>query len=146
MSEPLLVYYSSESLNTQRFVDKLGFRSLRIPISPKSPELKIDEEFILICPTFAAHDGRGAVPKQVIKFLNDSQHKDLLKGVIGNGNRSFGEYFGYAGTVIAKKCNVPLLYKFELMGTSEDVENVKRGVCSFWRTFDKKIKHDVCCA
>jgi len=135
MSEPLLVYYSSQSLNTKHFVEKLGFRSARIPISPSCPPIEINDEFILICPTFAGDDGRGAVPKQVIKFLNVPQHRALIKGVIANGNRSFGKYYGYAGTVISKKCEVPLLYKFELMGTSVDVENVRKGVSSLWKTF-----------
>ncbi|MGO4781808.1 class Ib ribonucleoside-diphosphate reductase assembly flavoprotein NrdI, partial [Lysobacter sp. 2RAB21] len=30
------------------------------------------------------------------------------------------------------KCNVPVLYKFELMGTSEDVLKVKEGLETFW--------------
>lgn len=131
MNEPLLVYFSSQSGNTQRFVEKLGFRSLRIPISPSSSQISVNENFVLICPTFAGDDGRGAVPKQVITFLNDPLHRGFLKGVIASGNRNFGKYYAYAGTVISKKCEVPFLYKFELAGTSEDVRNVKRGVCKF---------------
>jgi len=133
MSEPLIVYYSSQSLNTYRFVEKLGLRSERIPLSGSAPPLIIDREFILVCPTFAGDDGRGAVPKQVIKFLNVPEHRDLLRGVIASGSRNFGKYFGYSGNVISKKCGVPLLYKFELMGTPEDVEKVKYGITAFWR-------------
>jgi protein involved in ribonucleotide reduction len=136
MGAPLLVYFSSQTLNTERFVQKLGIRALRIPLSPSSSPLYVDEDYILVCPTFAGDDGRGAVPKQVIKFLNETRHRGLLRGVIASGNRSFGAYYGYSGTVISKKCGVPLLYKFELMGTPEDVEKVRRGVFSFWKTFD----------
>jgi protein involved in ribonucleotide reduction len=136
MSDPLLVYFSSQSLNTERFVQKLGLRALRIPLSPASTPLYVDEDYILVCPTFAGDDGRGAVPKQVIKFLNEPRHRGFLRGVIASGNRSFGTYYGYSGTVISKKCGVPLLYKFELMGTPEDVDKVRRGVFSFWKTFD----------
>lgn len=132
MKSPLLVYYSSQTLNTHRFVEKLGFRALRIPISPNSPQLKIDEDFVLVCPTFAGDDGRGAVPKQVIKFLNVAEHRYRIRGIIASGSRNFGKYFAYSGNVISKKCNVPLLYKFELMGTPEDVEKVKKGMAIFW--------------
>ena len=138
MSDPLLVYFSSQSQNTHRFVEKLGFRSKRIPLSSSSKLLEVDEEFVLICPTFAGDDGRGAVPKQVIKFLNNSRHRSLVRGVIASGNRNFGKYYAYAGSVISKKCGVPFLYKFELMGTPEDVENVRRGLRSFWLSLRKK--------
>lgn len=134
MKKPLLVYFSSQTLNTKRFVEKLDFRSARIPISPKDEPLHIDEEYILVCPTFAGDDGSGAVPKQVIKFLNDANHRNLLLGVIASGNRNFGKYYAYAGTVISKKCGVPFLYRFELMGTPEDVENVKNGLRSFFKS------------
>ncbi len=135
MSEPLLVYFSSQSLNTHRFVEKLGIRALQIPLSSAEiPLFHVDEEYILICPTFAGDDGRGAVPKQVIKFLNVPRHRSLLRGVIASGSRNFGRYFGYSGNVISKKCGVPLLYKFELMGTPEDVLKVRHGISTFWKS------------
>ena len=34
--------------------------------------------------------------------------------------------------MIADKCNVPLLYRFELAGTSLDVERVLEGLERFW--------------
>lgn len=130
--DPLLVYFSTESLNTHRFVQKLDLRSRRIPLSPKVAQLEVDEEFILLCPTYSGDDGRGAVPKQVIKFLNMPQNRNLLRGVIASGSRNFGKFYGYAGNVLSEKCGVPLLYKFELMGTPRDVEVVRQGVLSFW--------------
>ena len=39
----------------------------------------------------------------------------------------------YAGNVISARCQVPCLYKFELMGTPEDVERVKIGVNELWQ-------------
>ncbi|HAP83838.1 MAG TPA: class Ib ribonucleoside-diphosphate reductase assembly flavoprotein NrdI, partial [Enterobacteriaceae bacterium] len=38
-----------------------------------------------------------------------------------------------AGDVIAQKCQVPCLYRFELMGTMRDIENVRKGVNKFWQ-------------
>lgn len=135
--EPLLVYFSSLSLNTYRFVEKVGMKSARIPLSPKAPELKVQEPYILVCPTYAGNEGEGAVPKQVIRFLNDKNNRQLIRGVMASGSRNFGEYYGYAGTVISKKCSVPFLYTFELMGTPEDVVNVQNGVNKLWVSLKK---------
>ncbi|WP_460273020.1 class Ib ribonucleoside-diphosphate reductase assembly flavoprotein NrdI [Celeribacter sp. ULVN23_4] len=125
---PDVVYYSSTSENTVRFVDRLGLPAKRIPISPKESGPVIDRPFVLICPTYADGEGRGAVPKQVIRLLNDPEVRALLKGVIGSGNRNFGTLFASSGDVIARKCNVPLLYKFELAGFDTDIARVRAGL------------------
>lgn len=74
----------------------------------------------------------GFVPKQVIRFLNDPHNRSLLAGVIAAGNTNFGDTYCYAGDVIAQKCRVPYLYRFELMGTAEDLDRVREGLRSFW--------------
>lgn len=126
-SVPALVYFSSKSGNTQRFVERLGIPAFRIPI--KNDQLPTpDRPYVLICPTYADGEGRGAVPKQVIRFLNDPEKRSLIQGVIGTGNRNFGATYAMAGRVISKKCNVPLLYSFELAGTETDITRVKTGL------------------
>ena len=50
--KPLLVYFSSASENTHRFVGKLGFPSARIPLHPKDPPLQVGEEYVLLVPTY----------------------------------------------------------------------------------------------
>ena len=132
--DPLIVYFSSTSGNTERFVQSLGIRSIRIPITMKEDTPIVKEPYVLISPTYANDDGSNAVPKQVIRFLNEKQNREMLQGVIGSGNRNFGENFALGGQVIAKKCNVPLLYKFELSGTINDVTNVKQGMKKLWRS------------
>ncbi len=104
----------------------------RIPLEPDAETLKVSEPFVLVTPTYADGEGRGAVPKQVIKFLNDPENRSLIRGVIASGNRNFGQYYAFAGNVISARCQVPCLYKFELMGTPEDVERVKNGVNYLW--------------
>ncbi len=49
----------------------------------------------------AAADGKGAVPKQVIRFLNDAQNRSNIRGVITAGNTNFGTAFCLAGDIIA---------------------------------------------
>jgi protein involved in ribonucleotide reduction len=52
--------------------------------------------------------------------------------VIGAGNTNFGDNYCMAGDIIAAKCKVPHLYRFELMGTPEDVNRVQQGLEEFW--------------
>ncbi|WP_339758783.1 class Ib ribonucleoside-diphosphate reductase assembly flavoprotein NrdI [uncultured Sulfitobacter sp.] len=129
-----LVYYSSASGNTARLVAALGIDAMRIPIRPSDPMPAPARPFVLICPTFADGAGRGAVPKQVIGFLNEPSRRALLRGVIGAGNRNFGATFALAGDVIAKKCNVPVLTRFELAGTDLDIARIRDGLDKFWST------------
>ena len=128
------MYFSSASENTHRFVGKLGFRSARIPLRPKEAPLAVDEEYVLLVPTYGGGSVKGAVPKQVIKFLNDSHNRSLCRGVISSGNTNFGEAYCLAGDIIASKLNVPLLYRYELLGTPTDVVRVKEGLEDFWQT------------
>jgi len=132
--KPLLVYFSSASENTHRFVGKLGFPSARIPLHPKDPPLQVGEEYVLLVPTYGGGSVKGAVPKQVIRFLNDPHNRSLCRGVISSGNTNFGEAYCLAGDIIASKLGVPLLYRYELLGTPTDVERVTQGLDEFWQT------------
>ncbi|MFC7375164.1 class Ib ribonucleoside-diphosphate reductase assembly flavoprotein NrdI [Brachybacterium sp. GCM10030267] len=128
-----LVYFSSVSGNTHRFVEKLGMPARRIPLYAQEEHLVADEEFVLVVPTYGGGNGRGAVPKQVIKFLNDERNRNLIRGVIGGGNTNFGDAYCAAGDVISAKCRVPHMYRFELFGTPRDVQRVHDGLEEFWR-------------
>lgn len=126
-----IVYFSSRSENTHRFVGKLGLDPARIPISLSEP-LLARRPFVLIVPTYCGDGGNGAVPKQVIRFLNDAENRSNLRGVIAAGNSNFGATYGLAGDIVSAKCRVPYLYRFELLGTPQDVVNVKNGLERFW--------------
>ena len=131
-----LVYFSSVSENTHRFVQKLGLDATRIPLHGR---IRVEEPYVLVLPTYGGGratpdvDAGGYVPKQVIAFLNDEHNRSLLRGVIAAGNTNFGAEFGYAGDVVSRKCSVPYLYRFELMGTDEDVQAVRAGLADFWK-------------
>ena len=127
-----LIYFSSVSGNTHRFVEKLGRPASRIPLFAKDHQLRADEPYVLVVPTYGGGEGTGAVPKQVIKFLNDEHNRSLLRGVITAGNTNFGEAYCIAGDIIAAKCQVPHLFKFELFGTPEDVNAVNEGLDALW--------------
>jgi protein involved in ribonucleotide reduction len=129
-----LIYFSSISGNTHRFVQKLGVEATRIPLYARDPAIAAEEPFVLLTPTYGGGGEGGAVPKQVIRFLNDANNRNLIRGVIAAGNTNFGEAYGIAGDIISSKCKVPTLYKFEVFGTPDDVSVVHDGLESFWQT------------
>jgi len=133
---PLLVYFSSTSGNTARFIEKVGLPARRIPLHRTEEPLVIDQPFVLVTPTYGGGQGRGeekgAVPKQVIRFLNDERNRRNIRGVISAGNTNFGEAFCLAGEVISRKCRVPHLYRVEVFGTQDDVDRVSDGLERWW--------------
>lgn len=137
-SEPArIVYFSNISENTKRFIDRLGLPALRIPVRRHEPWPAVSDPYVLIVPTYGGSleitGGSGAaVPRQVVMFLNDKHNRSLCRGVIAAGNTNFGSDFGRSGDVIAGKLEVPYLYRFELMGTQEDVIRVREGLEEFW--------------
>ena len=130
VTSPLIVYYSTQSGNTKRFVEKLGFDIIAIP---DDGVLMIDRPYVLVTPTYSGGKLRNAVPKPVIHFLNKEQNRTPLKGVIGTGNTNFGKAYCLASRIISEKCNVPNLAKVELFGTQEDVDRVQRVVTSLFK-------------
>ena len=134
-----VVYFSSASNNTARFVEHCAFEgagihTARIPLRAADEALHIDEPFVLICPTYGGGEATKAVPVQVKRFLNDPANRQWIRGVIAAGNTNFGTAYAAAGPIIARKCHVPLMYRFELMGTSDDVRAVRKGLIEFFRT------------
>jgi len=145
-----LVYFSSVSENTHRFVQKLGLPATRIPLHGR---IEVGEPYVLILPTYGGgrangpdpdldSNAGGYVPKQVIAFLNNEHNRSLIRGVIAAGNTNFGAEYCYAGNVVSRKCGVPYLYRFELMGTAEDVEAVRIGLADFWKAASFQERDD----
>lgn len=64
----LVVYFSSATENTRRFVDKLGLPSARIPLYKNDEPLIVNEPYVLVCPTYGggasiSHENSRPVPK-----------------------------------------------------------------------------------
>ena len=129
-----VVYFSSVSENTKRFVDKLEAQSVRIPIrTEEAAEFVHDRDSVLVLPTYGGGNDNSTVPKQVIKFLNNPDNRKHIKAVIAGGNTNFGSHFGKAGDIVADKLGVPVLYRFEITGIPEDVIEVKERLAQFWQ-------------
>jgi protein involved in ribonucleotide reduction len=120
------VYFSNYSGNTKRFVEKLDERNpIRIPIDRSDSFPTISSPYVLLVPTYGGGEGRAAIPRQVRHFLNIKENRNLLQGVIGFGNRNFGEHFCKAADLISAKTGVPVIARVEVFGTEYDVEKVK---------------------
>ncbi|WP_346845672.1 class Ib ribonucleoside-diphosphate reductase assembly flavoprotein NrdI [uncultured Rothia sp.] len=131
--EPFIVYFSSVSENTHKFIVKTGVQSLRLPLKTSEATPSVHRPFVLCVPSYGRPGGSGSIPPQAVKFLNNPLNRELMQGVIGAGNTNFGSLYCIAAEKVAAKCEVPVLYKFELMGTAEDVSNVQEGLKAFWR-------------
>ncbi len=128
-----IVYFSSTSENTKRFVEKLGIKSTRIPLFAKEVEdFEVEKPSILVLPTYGGGEDKRAVPKQVIKFLNNPANRAKIAGVVALGNTNFGETYCIAGDIVSEKLNVPLLYRVEILGTPDDVIEVKERIQKLW--------------
>lgn len=122
---PTVVYFSSASENTKRFMEKVGLPAVPVALRGVQPEM--NEQYVLVTPSY----GGGELPKQVERFFATGRNAELIRGVIGSGNTNFGEDYCKAAKSIAIRFSVPLLYKFELMGTPEDVAKVRQGLARF---------------
>lgn len=113
----MLIVYASKTGNVKRFVGKTGLETVQI-----SDELLVNEKYVLITYT----TGFGAVPEEVSAFLK--KNSKSLVGVVASGNRNWGDMFGASADKISKQYGIPVLMKFEMSGTNNDVELFKTKV------------------
>lgn len=108
--------------NVRRFVEKTGLPARSLPDSRP-----VSEPFILVTPT----TGFGDIPTTVTEFLR--RNGGFLRGVAVSGNANWGRNYGSAGSRIAAEYGIPLLLRFELAGTDEDVRKFNEGVTELSR-------------
>ena len=125
MSKPLIVYWSSNSGGTKRVAEALGADTVELSgydgVSP----------YVLMCPTYDQPRG-GFTPKPVQTFLEEYAH--LMVGVLGLGNRNFGEKYCQAAIDISKQHNVPIVHRIDIMGTVDDYRTIDAGMKQHWHT------------
>ena len=107
-------------------MEKLNGNYIRIPIDTGSNSTPVvSREYVLFVPTYGGGSESSAIPRQVRRFLNIEQNRDLLRGVVGFGNTNFGEHFCKAADIISRKTGVPVIARVEIFGTAEDVSKVQ---------------------
>lgn len=107
----MLIAYASRTGNVRRFIGKTGLESVEI-----TPELVLDSPFVLVTYT----TGFGEVPKLVNEFL--AKNSKNMVGVAASGNRNWGNNYAKSADKISLFYNVPIIAKFEMSGTSKEVE------------------------
>ncbi|WP_314395931.1 class Ib ribonucleoside-diphosphate reductase assembly flavoprotein NrdI [uncultured Gemella sp.] len=105
--------------NCKRFVDMCEIPEEDV-IYLQDIDYDVNFDYILITPTF----GFGEVPVAVSKFLKENYKH--LKGVVGSGNKNWGERFANAAEIISSKYSIPLLMKIELHGNKKDISEFKK--------------------
>ena len=105
--------------NCKRFVDMCEIPEEDV-IYLQDIDYDVNFDYILITPTF----GFGEVPVAVSKFLKENYKH--LKGVVGSGNRNWGERFANAAEIISSKYSIQLLMKIELHGNKKDISEFKK--------------------
>ena len=139
MSEPpLLVYFSSVSENTHRFVQKVQsaypeLEILRLPLkASEASEIRVERPYVLVFPTYGgSHEGRH-VPLQIIRFLNVEENRELCVGVSGLGNKNFGRTYCAGAYIVAEKLSVPVLSTAEIMGSVEETQEIVETLKEVW--------------
>jgi protein involved in ribonucleotide reduction len=113
----VLIAFDSRTGNVKRFVAKLDMNCIQI-----SENLFVKEPFVLITYT----TGFGEIPKLTTAFLSNN-HTNLI-AVSSSGNKNWGAKYGRSADVIAAQYNVPIISKFELSGTQNDVAAFREGI------------------
>ena len=62
LTDAPLIYFSSVSDNTHRFVEKLGVRAARMPVLTRDPTLRAARPYVLVLPTYGGTTGKGQCP------------------------------------------------------------------------------------
>ena len=125
MSQPLIVYWSSNSGGTRRVAEALNTNTVELSdYDGTSP-------YVLMTPTYDQPRG-GFTPKPVQTFLD--KHAHLMVGVAATGNLNFQECYCQAGIDISKEHGVPIVHRIDIMGTADDYRTIDAGMSEHWQT------------
>ncbi|MEC1289528.1 class Ib ribonucleoside-diphosphate reductase assembly flavoprotein NrdI [Bacillus mojavensis] len=113
----MIITYESKTGNVRRFVKALQ-QELDIEAIEITDDTIITQEFIHITYTI----GFGEVPERTLNFINKNKNK--IRGVAVSGNKVWGDNYGLAGDKLSAKFHTPLLLKFELSGTKQDLQKI----------------------
>lgn len=107
--------------NVRSFVKEVDMESISIDHS--NPFVEIHTKFVLVVPSYDEE-----ITEVVSEFIDYKGNEFYLEGIVGSGNRNFGESFCFNAKELAKKYKKPLLMTFELSGTTQDVLKFKEEV------------------
>lgn len=122
MRQTPIYYYSSSSGLVRQFAERLGRPVFDLSQREVRRSLA-DGPWVLLTPSYKSGNARNdTVPEAVKRFLASPHNRRLMVGVMGSGNRNFGEFYQRAAREIAAASGRPVLLEFELSGTPWDVQ------------------------
>lgn len=102
-------------------MSRIAFPSTEVPIS--NPSVQMTEPYVLIVPSYD-----GAVVALIEEFIEYEDNLRYLVGVVGSGNKAFGDDYIWTAKGISHAYQVPLVFDFEFRGTDDDVTMFNRKV------------------
>ena len=115
------IVYLSLTGNIRKFVKKIGMDSVELNYS--NPTTEMNEDYILITPTYD-----DEITDVISEFINYKDNISHLKGFVGSGNKNFDDSYCFNAEVLSRKYNKPLIFKFEMSGTDNDIMKFKEEV------------------
>ena len=118
-------FYSSKSGMVRLFAERLQRPIFDLGV-PEVRHSVPEGPWVLLTPSYkTGNPDNDTIPEPVRRFLRDPVTRRHLVGIMGSGNRNFGQYYQAACRQIAKASGRPVLFEFELQGTPWDVEEAK---------------------
>ena len=123
------IVYFSVTGQTRLFLQKAKLESDAIEITENYPDIEMEDTYILFVPSYV-EEHNGVMKSQdivdpIFEFMDVPGNPELCKGIIGSGNRNFAQLYLGTAKELSEKYNIPILYDYEMNGTSTDVEAVK---------------------
>ena len=94
-----------------------------VELNYSNPTTEMNEDYILITPTYD-----DEITDVISEFINYKDNISHLKGFVGSGNKNFDDSYCFNAEVLSRKYNKPLIFKFEMSGTDNDIMKFKEEV------------------
>ncbi|WEV54729.1 class Ib ribonucleoside-diphosphate reductase assembly flavoprotein NrdI [Leuconostocaceae bacterium ESL0723] len=131
------VLYATIEGNTQAFIDKLDAVARQAGdqldaqlIGDETEYAQEERPFVVIVPTYlTGGTGDGPEVEEIMtnalgEYVEFGHNRQLIKGVIGAGNRNFNVQYVLTGKRYAEKFGVPLIADFELRGNKFEIPKI----------------------
>lgn len=127
-----IVYYSMTG-QCRRFASKFtspiwGEENKLVELSPSNPYITMTQPYIIIVPSYEEIEIREIF----YDFFETADNINLCIGMIGSGNRNFGDLYLVTAKEMHDLYDIPILYDVEFHGNSRDVTEIEHLLSDIW--------------